>query len=118
MIFIINYYKFSSFSGFLCLCMSQVAALGFQAIDCVAVFYFPMIYEDLSVAVEVSDAQLVEGDVLVQLKRRLLLARGRRIESAHPVREAVLPDVIIFGISPLSGMLKKTTSLLLYLDIW
>ena len=77
-----------------------------------------MIYEDLCVAVEVSDAQLVEGDVLVQLKRRLLLARGRRIESPHPVREAVLPDVIIFRISPLSGMLKKTTSLLLYLDIW
>ena len=49
------------------------------------VLYFPVINEDLSVAVEVSDAQLVEGDVLVQLERRLLLGRGRRVERPHPV---------------------------------
>ena len=53
---------------------------------CQCVLYFPVINEDLCVAVEVSDAQLVEGDVLVQLEGRLLLGRGRRVERPHPVR--------------------------------
>ena len=55
-----------------------------------------MIHEDLRVPVEVGDAQLVEGDVLVQLERRLLLTRGRRVERPHPdrsVRVTVFPGV-------------------------
>ena len=57
---------------------------------------FPVIHEDLRVPVEVGDAQLVEGDVLVQLERRLLLTRGRRVERPHPdpsVRVTVFPGV-------------------------
>ena len=44
----------------------------------------PVVDEDLRVAVEVGDAQLVEGDVLVQVEALFLRFRGRRVERPHP----------------------------------